>query len=156
MGRPRMSTSVGNMRPSERFALCEIASSSLPAFRWPSIHFHRSVGSTESSALKRLFEAVDRLLQADERGLQLDRLVERLAVGRLAVADRLQVVDAFRRASGKEIRTKVVARRPGDVGSCYADPRHAQRLLGWKANLGLEEMCADAWRWQSSNPAGYP
>ena len=68
----------------------------------------------------------------------------------------LEVVDAFRRASGKEIPTKVVARRPGDVGSCYADPSLAQRMLGWKANLGLEEMCADVWRWQSSNPAGYP
>ena len=68
----------------------------------------------------------------------------------------LEVVDAFRRASGKEIATKFVGRRPGDVGSCYADSSRAQRPLGWKAKLGLDQMCADAWRWQSKNPAGYP
>ena len=68
----------------------------------------------------------------------------------------LEVVDAFRRASGKEIATKFVGRRPGDVGSCYADASRAERLLGWKAKLGLDQMCADAWRWQSKNPAGYP
>jgi len=52
IGRPRRSTSVGYMRPSEMLALCEIASSSLPFLRWPSIQFHRSSGSGESSALK--------------------------------------------------------------------------------------------------------
>src|SRR5262245_18994117 len=51
MGFPFSSTSIGNMCPSERFALCEIASSSLPALRCPSIHFHRSVGDSDSSEL---------------------------------------------------------------------------------------------------------
>jgi UDP-glucose 4-epimerase len=48
-----------------------------------------------------------------------------------------------------------VARRPGDVAASYADPAYAERELGWKAVRGLDQMCADAWRWQSANPKGY-
>src|SRR5512143_2542376 len=51
MGRPLLSTSVGNIRPSDKLALCEMASSSFPALRWPSIQFQRSTGWTESKAL---------------------------------------------------------------------------------------------------------
>lgn len=65
------------------------------------------------------------------------------------------MVEALREASGKEIPVKVVDRRPGDIASCYADPSRAQRELKWKALYGLEEMCRDAWKWQSSNPNGY-
>jgi UDP-glucose 4-epimerase len=68
----------------------------------------------------------------------------------------LEVVEAFRRASGKAIPTKFVARRPGDVSASFADPSRAAAELGWKAALGLEDMCRDAWRWQSQNPGGYP
>ena len=50
---------------------------------------------------------------------------------------------------------ELVARRPGDVASCYADPALAEQELGWKATLGIEAMCADGWRWQSQNPEGY-
>ena len=46
-------------------------------------------------------------------------------------------------------------RRPGDIAACYADPSLAAEELGWKAELGLKEMCEDAWRWQSTNPNGY-
>jgi hypothetical protein len=46
-------------------------------------------------------------------------------------------------------------RRPGDIARCWADPSLAERLLGWKASLGLDAMCADAWRWQCANPGGY-
>ncbi|MBI2960021.1 MAG: UDP-glucose 4-epimerase, partial [Betaproteobacteria bacterium] len=46
-------------------------------------------------------------------------------------------------------------RRPGDVPTCYADPSRAAEFLGWRARCGLEEMCADLWRWQSMNPHGY-
>lgn len=67
----------------------------------------------------------------------------------------LEVVEAFRRASGREIPYRIVARRPGDIASCYADPSLAARLLGWRAERGLDEMCRDAWRWQSMNPDGY-
>jgi UDP-glucose 4-epimerase len=67
----------------------------------------------------------------------------------------LEVIEAFRQASGKEVPYRIVARRPGDVASCYADPSLATRLLGWRAERGLEQMCRDAWRWQSMNPDGY-
>ena len=67
----------------------------------------------------------------------------------------LEVVDAFRRASGREIPCRIVARRPGDVAACYADPSRAAYLLGWRAERDLAQMCQDAWRWQSMNPDGY-
>lgn len=67
----------------------------------------------------------------------------------------LEMVAAFERASGKPIPYAFVARRPGDVASCYADTSLAERLLGWKARLGVDDMCADAWRWQVANPNGY-
>ncbi|MDT3737635.1 MAG: UDP-glucose 4-epimerase GalE [Denitratisoma sp.] len=67
----------------------------------------------------------------------------------------LEVVEAFRQASGRDIPYRFVARRAGDVAACYADPELAARLLGWRAERGLEQMCRDAWRWQSMNPNGY-
>lgn len=67
----------------------------------------------------------------------------------------LEVVDAFRRASGREIPYKIVDRRPGDVAISLADPAQAHRDLGWRAERGLDEMCADTWRWQSGNPQGF-
>jgi UDP-glucose 4-epimerase len=67
----------------------------------------------------------------------------------------LDIVKAFERASGRTIPHQIVARRPGDVAQCYADPAIAARELGWKATRGLDEMCADSWRWQSQNPEGY-
>jgi UDP-glucose 4-epimerase len=67
----------------------------------------------------------------------------------------LEVVKAFEKASGKKVPYQVVPRRPGDVASSYADPASAEHELNWKATRGLEEMCTDAWRWQSQNPRGY-
>ena len=67
----------------------------------------------------------------------------------------LELVRAFERASGRAIPYDIVARRPGDVAACYADPSRARELLGWQANLGIDAMCADSWRWQQSNPNGY-
>nr|AOR51259.1 UDP-glucose 4-epimerase [uncultured bacterium pBE3-1] len=67
----------------------------------------------------------------------------------------LEIVRAFEAASGKPVPYKVAPRRPGDVASCYADPNQALKSLGWRAARGLSEMCADAWRWQSTNPKGY-
>jgi UDP-glucose 4-epimerase len=49
----------------------------------------------------------------------------------------------------------IVARRPGDIGACYADAALARGLLGWQASRGLDAMCADSWRWQSMNPNGF-
>lgn len=68
----------------------------------------------------------------------------------------LEMVKAFEAASGKPVPYRLVGRRPGDVAQCYADPALAERLLGWRATRGIDQMCADAWRWQSMNPQGYP
>ena len=67
----------------------------------------------------------------------------------------LDVVKAFSEASGKEIPYEIVDRRPGDIATCYADPKKANEELGWKAERGIKEMCEDSWRWQSNNPKGY-
>lgn len=67
----------------------------------------------------------------------------------------MEMVAAFEQASGKSVPYQIVARRPGDIASCYADPSLAESLLGWKAELGIEAMCADTWHWQSNNPNGY-
>ena len=67
----------------------------------------------------------------------------------------LEMVRAFEQASGRKIRYRIAGRRPGDIAVCYADPRLANEELGWRAERGIEEMCADAWRWQSMNPGGY-
>jgi UDP-glucose 4-epimerase len=67
----------------------------------------------------------------------------------------LEVVRAFEAATGQRLPYQIVPRRPGDVAQCYADPALAQRRLGWRAKRSLEQMCADAWRWQSLNPSGY-
>ena len=68
----------------------------------------------------------------------------------------LDVVKAFEKASGVTINYKIVERRPGDLATCYSDPTKAYEELGWKAERDLEKMCEDSWRWQSTNPAGYP
>ena len=67
----------------------------------------------------------------------------------------LQVLQAFEKACGKSLPYAIAERRPGDVASCYADPKHALETLGWQAEHDLDAMCADTWRWQSQNPNGY-
>ncbi|THB71630.1 MAG: UDP-glucose 4-epimerase GalE [Gammaproteobacteria bacterium] len=67
----------------------------------------------------------------------------------------LEMVEAFKNISGKDVPYKIVERRPGDIASCYADPSYAAKELGWKAERGIDEMMEDAWRWQSQNPQGY-
>ncbi len=98
-----------------------------------------------------------------------------LALGHLAALDRLgglsgcvpvnlgtgrgysvlEMVAAAAKASGRPVPYRVVARRPGDVATCYADPALAVRLLGWRAQRDIEQMCEDHWRWQAANPDGY-
>jgi UDP-glucose 4-epimerase len=67
----------------------------------------------------------------------------------------LDVIRAFEKASGKKVPFEIVARRPGDVAASFANPARAQAELGWKAVRGLDQMCADAWKWQSANPKGF-
>ena len=68
----------------------------------------------------------------------------------------LDVVAAFERAAGRPIPYRIIARRPGDAAEAWADPTRANRELGWVAARTLDQMCADAWRWQSGNPEGFP
>lgn len=67
----------------------------------------------------------------------------------------LQMIKAFEKATGKEIPYQIDPRRPGDIATCYAATEKAKEYLHWEAELGIDEMCEDAWRWQSMNPNGY-
>ena len=67
----------------------------------------------------------------------------------------LEMVRSFERVTGRKIPYEIVDRRPGDIAACWADPALAEKELGWKALRGLDEMCADGWRWQEQNPDGY-
>lgn len=67
----------------------------------------------------------------------------------------LNIVTAFEKASGNTVPYLIAPRRPGDVAQCYADPSYAEEVLGWKAELDIDRMCEDTWRWQSMNPEGY-
>jgi len=67
----------------------------------------------------------------------------------------LEMVSAFERASGQPVPYEVVQRRSGDAAVCFADAQKARRILGWQADLGIDRMCEDAWRWQQKNPDGY-
>jgi UDP-glucose 4-epimerase len=67
----------------------------------------------------------------------------------------LEVINAYSRACGKTIAYEQVDRRPGDVTAAYADPSLAQKILGWRAQRNLNEMCISSWNWQRNNPQGY-
>lgn len=67
----------------------------------------------------------------------------------------LDMVKAFSKAVGRDLPYEIKPRRAGDIAMCYADPAKAEKVLGWKAEKTLEDMCNDAWRWQSQNPNGY-
>ncbi len=67
----------------------------------------------------------------------------------------LEVVKNFEDASGVEIPYVIAPRRAGDIAECYADPSLAKEELGWEAEFGIREMCADSWNWQKNNPSGY-
>ena len=67
----------------------------------------------------------------------------------------LDIIRAFSEACGKELPYVIDPRRPGDIATCYSDPSKAREILGWSAEKNLQDMCTDAWRWQSNNPDGY-
>ncbi|GAB7522568.1 UDP-glucose 4-epimerase GalE [Paraburkholderia sp. 2C] len=67
----------------------------------------------------------------------------------------LDVVHSFEKASGRKVPYEIAPRRPGDIAQCFANPAAAERLLGWRAQHGIERMCVDHWRWQERNPNGF-
>ena len=67
----------------------------------------------------------------------------------------LQVVEAFEKACGHAVKYQIKPRRAGDIATCYCDPSKAKAELGWEAEYGIDEMCADSWNWQQKNPNGY-
>ena len=67
----------------------------------------------------------------------------------------LDMVNTFARVNGVDVPYQITDRRPGDLPVCYADPSKSERILGWKAEKTLEDMCRDSWRWQSANPRGF-
>jgi UDP-glucose 4-epimerase len=110
----------------------------------------------------------------DGTGLRDYIHVEDLAAGHLAALKALELnssiivnlgtgkpfsvfdmIRAFERASGTRIPYEVVSRRAGDLSEYYANPVLAKKVLGWEAQLGIDRMCADSWRWQKNNPKGY-
>lgn len=88
----------------------------------------------------------------------LDRFNPGFTVVNLGTGQGVSVLDmirAFEKASGRSVPYDIVARRPGDIAQCFADPDSAFRKLGWRAELSLDDMMQDTWRWQSQNPNGY-
>ena len=67
----------------------------------------------------------------------------------------LDIVHAYEKATGIKINYKITARRPGDIDECYANPKKAYEILGWKAEYNIEDMCRDSYNWQLKNPKGY-
>ncbi len=67
----------------------------------------------------------------------------------------LEVLHAYEKACEKTLPYEIKPRRAGDIAVCYADSSKAKKELGWSASRGIEEMCADSWRWQSNNPDGF-
>lgn len=67
----------------------------------------------------------------------------------------LQLIEAFEKATDQSVPYQLTDRRPGDIAACYASADKAKQLLGWQANLTIEDMCKDSWHWQSQNPNGY-
>lgn len=67
----------------------------------------------------------------------------------------LDIIKAYEKAVGHEINYKICDRRPGDIDECYANPEKAYKILGWKAQYGIEKMCLDSANWQKNNPDGY-
>ena len=66
----------------------------------------------------------------------------------------LEIVKAYEKACGREIKYEIVDRRPGDIAECFANPEKSKRELGWEATLGIDEMCASSWKFTINNPDG--
>ena len=80
--------------------------------------------------------------------------VEKINLGTGKGYSVLEVLHAYEHACGKDLAYKIMDRRPGDIAECYADTEKAEKVLGWKAQYGIEEMCEDSWKFTLDNPDG--
>jgi UDP-glucose 4-epimerase len=87
--------------------------------------------------------------------IQANRALHTINLGTGNGVSVLEMIAAFETASGRSVPYEVVARRPGDIAACWADPGHAANALKWKAKRDLAQMCQDSWHWQESNPTGF-
>jgi len=95
--------------------------------------------------------ALDKIL----KGRQEEERVEIYNLGTGNGYSVKEMVAAFEKACGKKINARISDPRPGDLPSTYCDPSLASEKLGWKAKLGIDEMCRDMWNWTEKNPKGY-
>jgi UDP-glucose 4-epimerase len=96
---------------------------------------------------------MDKEVPANEKGTRNAYSVFNLGSGNgLSVLD---LVEAMKAASGRLLPYEFAPRREGDIAVCYADTTKAREVLGWTATRTVQDMCASAWKWQSSNPNGY-
>jgi UDP-glucose 4-epimerase len=120
--------------------------------------FGNDYDTKDGTGVRDYIHVVD-LAQAHLKALERTRCtngIDYINVGTGVGYSVLEMVAAYEKVTGLPVPYDIVARRPGDIDECYADPTKAERVLGWRAKYGLEDMCRDAARWQAKNPDGYP
>jgi UDP-glucose 4-epimerase len=134
--------------------LCHAAAGRLPALKIFGTDYHTPDGTCIRDYIHVTDLALGHVaaLRYLERGQ--DSVTVNLGTGRGHSV--FEVIRAFELATGMRVRYEVASRRPGDIPASFADVSLAASALHWKAAKGLEEMCRDAWRWQTANPHGYP
>ena len=120
--------------------------------------FGNDYNTKDGTGVRDYIHVVD-LAQAHLKALEQARKttgIDYINVGTGVGYSVLEMVAAYEKVTGLSVPYDIVARRPGDIDECYADPTKAAEVLGWRAVYGLEDMCRDAARWQAQNPDGYP
>lgn len=119
--------------------------------------FGNDYDTPDGTGVRDYIHVVD-LAKGHVKALQVLKDKPQVVVANLGTGNGYSVLDmikAFEKFSGKTVPYKIVDRRPGDIAICYADSSYAEKKLDWKAEYGLDDMCKDAWHWQSMNPNGY-
>jgi UDP-glucose 4-epimerase len=120
--------------------------------------FGNDYNTKDGTGVRDYIHVVD-LAQAHLKALEQARKttgIDYINVGTGVGYSVLEMVAAYEKVTGLAVPYEIVDRRPGDIDECYADPTKAEKVLGWRAKYGLEDMCRDAANWQSQNPDGYP
>ena len=120
--------------------------------------FGNDYNTKDGTGVRDYIHVVD-LAQAHLKALEQARKttgIDYINVGTGVGYSVLEMVAAYEKVTGLAVPYEIVDRRPGDIDECYADPTKAEKVLGWRAKYGLEDMCRDAANWQSQNPDGDP